>query len=44
MNLVGIIGSGSWAMALSKIIKTDNLIIKVRDRRKAENNFKSKKN
>ncbi len=43
MNLVGIIGSGSWAMALSKIIKTDNLIIKVRDRRKAENNFKSKK-
>ena len=43
MNLVGILGSGSWANALSKIIKTDNLIIKVRDRKKAENNFKNKK-
>ena len=44
MKTIGIVGSGSWALALSKVIKNGNLIVKTRDLKKASKSFKKEEN
>ncbi len=44
MKSAGIIGSGSWALALSKILKQKNLVIKSRDLKKAKKLFSKTNN
>ena len=44
MKTIGIVGSGSWALALSKVIKNGSLIVKTRDLKKASKSFKKVKN
>jgi glycerol-3-phosphate dehydrogenase (NAD(P)+) len=41
MKSVSILGSGSWALALSKILKPNKLVIKCRDIKKEKAKFKS---
>ena len=41
---VGIIGSGSWSLALSKILINADITIKARDIEKAKKNFLRVKN
>ena len=41
MKSVSILGSGSWALALSKILKPNKLVIKCRDTKKEKAKFKS---
>jgi glycerol-3-phosphate dehydrogenase (NAD(P)+) len=41
MKNVSILGSGSWALALSKILKPTKLIVKCRDIKKVKTKFKS---
>ena len=43
MKKIGIIGSGSWAFALSKILKKNLLFIKSRDKKKLKHNFDESK-
>lgn len=42
MKNVSILGSGSWALALSKILKPTKLTVKCRNMEKVKNNFKSR--
>ena len=44
MKTIGIVGSGSWALSLSKVIKNGSLIVKTRDLKKASKSFKKVKN
>ena len=45
MLKVGIIGSGSWALAISRVLRNVQIIIKARDLEKANISFsKEKKN
>ena len=41
MKSVSILGSGSWALALSKILKPTKLIVKCRNIEKVKTKFKS---
>ena len=42
MRKVGIIGSGNWSLALSRILVNTEIIIKTRDIRKAKVKFSKK--
>ena len=43
MLKVGIIGSGSWALAISRVLKNVQIIIKARDLEKANTSFSKEK-
>ena len=43
MNKIGIIGSGKWALAISKVLNTVPIIVKSRRSQKARKRFHNKK-